>query len=101
MLGKKMTRIGFTFVTDRSKAVLLLWIIYVVSVLFCYAFHARLFDDALWSPAGKLLTSLFSFMMSNCDVKTFPLVSWVRSEIERFDREVNIEHKLEGTKIAP
>ena len=24
--------------TDRSQAVLLLWIIYVISVLFCYAF---------------------------------------------------------------
>ena len=44
-------------------------------VLLC--FHARLFVDALWSPAGKELTSLLSFMMSNCDVVTFPLVSWV------------------------
>ena len=26
------------YFTDRSKAVLLLWIIYVISVLFCYAF---------------------------------------------------------------
>ena len=40
--------------------------------------HARLFVDALWSPAGKGLTSLISFVMSNCDVVTFPLVSWVR-----------------------
>ena len=29
-------------------------------------------------PAGKGLTSWFSFVMSNCDVFTFPLVSWVR-----------------------
>ena len=29
---------GETIFTDRSKAVLLLWIIYVISVLFCYAF---------------------------------------------------------------
>ena len=42
-------------------------------------FHARLFFDALWSPAGEGLTSWLSFVMSNCDVVTFPLVSWVRS----------------------
>ena len=36
--------------------------------------HARLFVDALWSPAGKGLTSWLSFVMSNCDVVTFPLV---------------------------
>ena len=29
-------------------------------------FHARLFVDALWSPAGKVLTSWLSFVMSNC-----------------------------------
>ena len=34
--------------------------------------HARLFVDALWSPAGKGLTSWLSFAMSNCDVVTFP-----------------------------
>ena len=34
--------------------------------------------DALWSPAGKELTSWLSFVMSNCDGVTFPLVSWVR-----------------------
>ena len=45
-------------------------------VLLC--FHARLFVDALWSPAEKGLTSRFSFVMSNCDVVTFTLVSWVR-----------------------
>ena len=64
--------------TDRSKAVLLLWIIYVISVLFLLCFRARLFIDALWSPAGKGLTSWLSFVMSNCEVVTFPLVSWVR-----------------------
>ena len=41
-------------------------------------FHARLFIVALWSPAGKGLTSWLSFVMSNCDVVTFPLVSLVR-----------------------
>ena len=46
---------------------------YICLVLLC--FHVRLFVDALWSPAGKELTSWLSFMMSNCDVVTFPLVS--------------------------
>ena len=32
----------------------------------------RLFIDALWSPAGKGLTSCFSFLMSNCVFVTFP-----------------------------
>ena len=41
-------------------------------------FHARLFICALWSPAGKGLTSWLSFVVSNCDFVTFPLVSWVR-----------------------
>ena len=49
----------------------------VVSLL---CFHARLFIDAFWSPAGKWLTSWNSIVMSNCEVVTFPLVhvSWVR-----------------------
>ena len=42
------------------------------------SFHARLFADALWSPAGKGLASWLSFVMSNCDVATFPFASWVR-----------------------
>ena len=32
---------------------------------------------ALWLPAGKGLTSWLSFVMSNCEFVTFPLVSWV------------------------
>ena len=47
-----------------------------LSFLLC--FHARQFVDALWSPAGKELTSWLSFVMTNCDVVTFPMVSWVR-----------------------
>ena len=44
------------YFTDRSKAVLLLWIFYVfvLSCLLCLC--ARLFICALWSPAGKGLT---------------------------------------------
>ena len=49
---------------------------YFCLVLIC--FHARLFVDALSSPAGKGLTSWRSFVMSNCDLVTFPLVSWAR-----------------------
>ena len=49
---------------------------YFCLVLFC--FNARLFVDALVSPAGRGLASWLSFVMSNCDVVTFPLVSWVR-----------------------
>ena len=45
--------------------------------LFLY-FRARLFIGALWSHAGKGLTSWLSFVMFNCEVFTFPLVSWVR-----------------------
>ena len=36
---------------------------YICLVLLC--FHACLFVDALWSPAGKGLTSWLSFVMSN------------------------------------
>ena len=39
---------------------------------------ARLFRCALWSPAGKGLTSWLSFVVSNYEFVTFPLVSWVR-----------------------
>ena len=47
--------------------------------LSCFViFYARLFVYALWSPAGKGLTFWLSFVMSNCDVIIFPLMSWVR-----------------------
>ena len=64
--------------TDRSKAVLLLWIIYVISVLLLLCFRARLFIDAFSSPAGKGLTSWLSSVMFNCEVVIFPLVFWVK-----------------------
>ena len=50
---------------------------YILRYISLY-FRALLFIDALWSPAEKGLTSWLSFVMSNCDVVTFPLVSWVR-----------------------
>ena len=47
--------------------------------LSCFlCFHARLLVDALWPSAGKGMTSWISFVMSNCNVVTIPLVSWVR-----------------------
>ena len=49
---------------------------YFCLVLLC--FHARLFDDVLGSPARKGLTYWSPFVVSNCDVVTFQMVSWVR-----------------------
>ena len=51
-------------------------LLYFCSVLCLLCHCARLFICALWSPAGKGLTSWLSFVVSKCDV-TFPLVSWV------------------------
>ena len=47
----------------------LLW---VFSVLCLLCLCARLFICALWSPAGKGLTSRLSFVVSNCEFVTFP-----------------------------
>ena len=53
---------------------------FVDLLCFCSAFCllclcARLFICALWSPAWKGLTSWLSFVVSNCEFVTFPLVS--------------------------
>ena len=64
--------------TDRSKAVLLLWIFCVLSVLCLLCLCAHLFICTLRSPAGKGLTSWLLFVASDCEFVTFPLVSWVR-----------------------
>ena len=53
----------------------LLWFF---SVLCLLCLCVRLFICALWSPAGKGLASLLSFVVSNCEFVTIPLVSWVR-----------------------
>ena len=47
-------------------------------LLFFAMLCALLFICALWSPAGKGLTSLLSFVVSNCEFVTFPMVFWVR-----------------------
>ena len=48
------------------------------SVLCLLCLSVRLFIYALWSPAGKELTSWLSFVVSNCECVTFPLSSMVR-----------------------
>ena len=45
---------------------------------FCSVLCARLFICALWSPDGKGLNSLLSFVVSICEFVIFPLVAWVR-----------------------
>ena len=50
----------------------------VFSVLCLLRLCTPLFICALWSSAGKGLTSWLSFVVSNCEFVTFALVSWVR-----------------------
>ena len=47
---KPVLSLPLKYFTDHSKAVLLLWIIFVITVLFALCFRARLFINALWSP---------------------------------------------------
>ena len=64
--------------TDRSKAVLLLWIFYVfVLSCVCYVFCAPVymcFVVTYWEGADLLALVCGVF----CEFVTFPLVSWVR-----------------------
>ena len=49
------------------------------SCYFCREFVMLLCTSVYCSlVAGKGLTSWLSFVMSNCEFVTFPLVSWVR-----------------------
>ena len=51
----------------------------ILCVFFYLVFAMPLIASVyLWSPAGKGLTSWFSFVVSNCEFVTFPLVSWNR-----------------------
>ena len=58
--------------TDRSKAVLFSYLCFLFVMLSCLfvvalcllCLFVRLFICALWSPAGKGLTSWFSFVVS-------------------------------------
>ena len=47
--------------------------LYVCSVLCLPCLCVRLFICALWSPAGKGLTSWLSFVVSNCEFFLFPI----------------------------
>ena len=48
------------------------------SVLCLLCLCARLFKCALWSPAGKGLTSWLSFVVSNCEfVTSIGILGWV------------------------
>ena len=67
--------------TDRIKAILLLWIFYLFSVLCLLCLCACLPICAMWSPAGKGLSYRLSFVVSNREFVTFALVSWVRCGI--------------------
>ena len=53
-------------------------LLFFFSVLGLLCLCARLFICALWSRAGKGLTSSHLFVVSCCEFDTFPLVSWVR-----------------------
>ena len=55
----------------QTKAVLTLWII-CVKKCFVFVIFSRLFIAALWSPAGKGLTSWLLFVMFNCVFVTYP-----------------------------
>ena len=66
------------YFTNHSKAV-----IFCGSFMFffCLAFVMPLSASvvcALWSTAGKGLTSWLLLVVSNCEFVTFPLVYWVR-----------------------
>ena len=61
---------------------------------------ARLLICDLWSPVGKGLTSWLSFVVSNCEFVTFPLVSWVGCGTDCIDswaRNYNASLKLSKT----
>ena len=50
------------------------------SVLCLLCLCAPLFIFALWSHAGEGLTYWLSFVVSNGEFVTFPLVSWVKCD---------------------
>ena len=75
IVDEKQTNFDYPFLIKYTSFVDLLCF---CSVLCLLCLCARLLICALWSPAGKGLTSWLSFVVSNCEFVTFPLVSWVR-----------------------
>ena len=76
---------------------------------FCLLFFmlSRLFIAAMWSPAGKGLTSWLLFVMFNCVFVTFPcgtcirIASWVDPEGEGERQGVWIPpHTLGKSQVA-
>ena len=65
--------------------------VFFVLCLLCIC--TRLFICALWSPAGKGLTSWLSFVVPNCEFATFPLVSWVRCGNNFNKKKLSINNK--------
>ena len=51
------------------------------SLCLVFVMLSRQFNAALWTPAGKGLTSRLSFVMFNCVLSPSPVVSWVRCGI--------------------
>ena len=66
------------FLTVPGACLQFVVVVFLIILTYYFVFHARLFIDALWSPAVKGLTSWLSLVMSNCEVVTFPLLSWIR-----------------------
>ena len=56
-----------------------------LSILCWLCLCTRLFICALWSPAGKELTSWLSFAVYYCECVTFPLVSWFSVVLDCID----------------
>ena len=89
MLDPTLKHIGNVLKLDCSECSILDYFISLIlvhsrfdhlcfSVLRLLCLCACLFICTLWSPAGKGLTSLLPFVVSNCEFVTFPLVFWVR-----------------------
>ena len=53
-------------------------LLYFFCLVFAMHSYASVYICALWSPAGKGLTSWLSFVVSYWESVTFPLESWVR-----------------------
>ena len=53
-------------------------LLYFFCLVFAMLSYASVYICALWSPAGKGLTSWLSFVVSYWESVTFPLESWVR-----------------------
>ena len=73
------------FYRPFQGGILLLWIFYVF-VLFCVCYVcARLFIRALWSPAGKGVTSWLSFVVSTVSLSLSPLYPGSGVVLDCFD----------------